>query len=49
MSQVKNAKDLKPIVQEDKDKRVVVYHNGKNTMIVIEPKQINTSSEDRNG
>lgn len=49
MAEVKNAKDIKPIVQEDKTKRVVVYPNGKNTMIVIEPKQINTSSEDRNG
>ncbi len=50
MTAPKNTRDLKPIVQTDRyGKTVTVIPNGNNTMITIEPKKINTVSEEQNG
>ena len=50
MTTPKNTRDLKPIVQTDRyGKTVTVIPNGNNTMITIEPKKINTVSEEQNG
>lgn len=51
MAENVNDKKNKPIVQQDRTgNRITFYPNGKGApMISIEPKQINTVSEDRNG
>lgn len=51
MAENVNDKKNKPIVQQDRTgNKITFYPNGKGApMISIEPKQINTVSEDRNG